>query len=168
MIAKKKEPVKPPTVKKPATAAKGASKPATAAVKPPAKKPAQNGTIQREKLKKGEIIRLEKVYFDANQYDIKPEVVPALTDLFTFLRANPDVSIEVGGHTNNLAAEKFSLELSTNRARAVADWLIAKGIAADRIQYKGYGWTRPILPNYTEDGRKKNQRVEIKILNING
>ena len=60
------------------------------------------------------------------------------------------------------------MELSINRAKSVANWLVSKGIPANRVQYKGYGWTKPILPNTTADGRKKNQRVEATILNSNG
>jgi outer membrane protein OmpA-like peptidoglycan-associated protein len=58
--------------------------------------------------------------------------------------------------------------LSTNRAKSVADWLVAKGISSDRIQFKGYGWKMPVEPNTTPEGRRKNQRVEVKILNMNG
>lgn len=120
--------------------------------------------------KKNVVYRLEKVYFDANKYEVRPESEAELTELFEFLRKRPDISIEVGGHTNNAMwpNEAFAMELSTNRAKAVADWLIKKGIPANRVLYKGYGWTKPILPNTTTEGRRKNQRVEATILNSNG
>jgi outer membrane protein OmpA-like peptidoglycan-associated protein len=164
-IAKKPE-AKRPTP--PQRTSKGvATKPDT--VKKLQNKPVAKPTVPTDgKFKKGEVFQLENVYFDANKYEIKDEIEPALNELYRTLRSNPNVTIEVGGHTNNLAAEKFALELSTNRAKAVADWLIRKGIPEDRIQYKGYGSKWPIKPNYTEEGRKMNQRVEIKILNING
>ena len=98
----------------------------------------------------------------------KAESEAELTRLFEFLNDNPGVVIEVRGHTNNLMWPNvdFANELSTNRAKEVADWLIAKGIAANRIQSKGFGWTMPVEPNINAEGRKKNQRVEVKILSM--
>ncbi len=127
-------------------------------------------TMERKTVKKGRSYRLDKVYFDTNKYDIKEASEEGLDELFQFLRNNPDVTVEIGGHTNNVMwpDSSFANQLSTNRAKAVANWLISKGIAADRVLYKGYGWTKPIEPNITEDGRRKNQRVEITILNMNG
>ena len=74
--------------------------------------------------------------------------------------------IEIGGHTNGLCSTEFCNELSEKRAKAVADYFAAKGIKMSRLQYKGYGKTKPLKSNNTEGGRKKNQRVEIKILNL--
>jgi outer membrane protein OmpA-like peptidoglycan-associated protein len=126
--------------------------------------------IERATVRKGRVYRLEKVYFDANQYQIKAESEPELTGLLKFMTENPDVQLEVGGHTNNSMwpNEAFALELSTNRAKAVADWLVARGIASARVFYKGYGWKFPIEPNTTDVGKRKNQRVEVKILTMNG
>ncbi|MCB0574732.1 MAG: OmpA family protein, partial [Saprospiraceae bacterium] len=91
-------------------------------------------------------------------------------ELYLFLLNNPDVTVEIGGHTNNAMwpDSAFANQLSTNRAKAVAHWLVTKGIDSNRVQFKGYGWTKPIEPNITEEGRRKNQRVEITILNMNG
>lgn len=131
--------------------------------------PEPNSTkISRAGLKKGSVIRLDKVYFDADKYVIREESVPALMDVYQFMVENPDVVLEIGGHTNNRPTEDFAQTLSTSRAKSVADWLIAKGISADRVQYKGYGKKYPIDTNATAQGRKRNQRVEIKILSMNG
>jgi len=126
--------------------------------------------MERKNVKTGKVFRLEKVYFDADKYEIKTESEGELFELFKFLRDNPDVAVEVGGHTNNKMwpNETFATELSTNRAKAVAEWLISKGISANRVQSKGYGWKYPIEPNTTEAGKRKNQRVEVKILKIDG
>jgi outer membrane protein OmpA-like peptidoglycan-associated protein len=120
--------------------------------------------------KKNVVYRLEKVYFEANKYELKPESEAQLAELLAFLRKRTDIVIEVGGHTNNQMwpNDAFALELSTNRAKSVANWLISNGIPSNRVQYKGYGWTKPILPNTTTEGRRKNQRVEATILNSNG
>lgn len=124
--------------------------------------------ISRTGLKKGSVIRLDNVYFDADKYVIKSESVPALMEVYNFLLENQDVVLEIGGHTNNRPTDDFAQTLSTSRAKSVADWLIGKGIASERVQYKGYGKKYPVDSNTTADGRKRNQRVEIKILSING
>jgi outer membrane protein OmpA-like peptidoglycan-associated protein len=120
--------------------------------------------------KKNVVYRLEKVYFEANKYELKAESETQLAELLAFLRKRTDIVIEVGGHTNNQMwpNDAFALELSTNRAKSVANWLISNGIPANRVQFKGYGWTKPILPNTTAEGRRKNQRVEATIINSNG
>jgi outer membrane protein OmpA-like peptidoglycan-associated protein len=125
-----------------------------------------NNKIDRKTLKKGSIIQLDYVYFDVNKYNIKPETEPALKWLADFLRLNPDIVIEVGGHTNNNPSDEYAKELSTYRARSVAEWLIRHGSPASQVQYKGYGKSMPLVPNTDSEGRRKNQRVEITILNI--
>jgi outer membrane protein OmpA-like peptidoglycan-associated protein len=159
----------------PATAPKG---PKIAAATPPhsqASKPANKPEdkvpvkMERKNVKKGKVFRLEKVYFDADRYDIKPESEDELNELFNFLKENPDVVVEVGGHTNNnlLPHADVAIELSTNRAKSVADWLTSRGIPDHQVQFKGYGYTQPVWPNTSELGKRKNQRVEIKILSFN-
>lgn len=160
VIADKKAPTTPP---KPSGTGKGDTGESASA--PPVE--TDKSSIDRSKIRKGMVLRLEKIYFDANKYAIKEECLPALDDLYRFLNNNPDVIVEVRGHTNNrVTNEALATELSTMRAKSVADWLIAKGISNSRVQYKGYGWTQPIEPNTTPEGRQKNQRVEIKILSM--
>lgn len=161
-VAAAPKPAKPntTTAKSPVAQKKPETAPATAAVAP--------AKISRAGLKKGSVIRLDKVYFDADKYIIREESVPALMEVYNFLNENPDVVLEIGGHTNNRPTDDFAQTLSTSRAKSVADWLIAKGIAPDRVQFKGYGKKYPIETNATPEGRKRNQRVEIKILSING
>lgn len=161
-VAAAAKPAKPntTTAKSPVTQKKPDTAPATAAATP--------AKISRTGLKKGSVIRLDKVYFDADKYIIREESVPALMEVYNFMTDNPDVVLEVGGHTNNRPTDDFAQTLSTSRAKSVADWLIAKGIAPDRVQFKGYGKKYPIETNATPEGRKRNQRVEIKILSMNG
>ena len=134
----------------------------------PKKAIAPTTTIGGKTVKKGSIFRLEKLYFDVDKSELKNESETELERLLGFLQNNPGVIIEVRGHTNNQMWPNvdFANELSTERAKAVADWLIAKGIAASRVQYKGFGWTMPVEPNINAEGRKKNQRVEVKILSM--
>lgn len=128
----------------------------------------ESNDLKNKTLKKGDIIRVDKLYFDANQYAIKPEAERALQDILNYLRQHPRVVVEVGGHTNNRAAESFALDLSTNRARAVAEWLTERGVQESQVQYKGYGWKMPIQSNDTPEGRSRNQRVEFKIISTEG
>ncbi len=146
---------------KPPIASKGGTSSQTASAPSPSK-------INRDGLKSGSVIRLDKVYFDADKYVIKSESVPALLEVFDFLTENQDVILEIGGHTNNRPSEDFAQTLSTSRAKSVAEWLISKGISPDRVQFKGYGKKHPIETNATPEGRRRNQRVEIKILSMNG
>jgi len=124
--------------------------------------------ISRKDLKKGQTIKLNKLYFDINESTIGENSYGALNEIYDFLRYNEDVVIEIGGHTNGNCDDEFCDELSMTRAKAVADYLANKGIAGERLEYKGYGKRNPISSNKTAGGRKKNQRVEIKILSMNG
>ena len=79
---------------------------------------------------------------------------------------NPGSVIEVGGHTNGIPSHEFCDQLSTERAKAVAQFLVDKGLPASRLTYKGYGKRKPVASNNTPDGRARNQRVEIKIVRL--
>ena len=87
-----------------------------------------------------------------------------LRNLINILNAYPRMRIEVGGHTDGKGTVEYNKKLSENRARAVVEYLISKGLEPRRLQYKGYGKSKPIAPNDTEEGRSQNRRVEITIL----
>jgi outer membrane protein OmpA-like peptidoglycan-associated protein len=74
--------------------------------------------------------------------------------------------IEIGGHTDSHGSLAYNTTLSDNRAKSVVEYLIEKGIAADRLEYKGYAFTQPIATNDTDEGRQQNRRVEFKVLSI--
>ena len=76
----------------------------------------------------------------------------------------PKMVIEIGGHTDNKGSLEYNTTLSTNRAKAVVDYLIKHGVAKERLSYKGYAYQNPIDTNDTEEGRQNNRRVEIEIL----
>ncbi len=135
----------------------------------PAAKPNEESRLQgltRADLKKGSIVRLERLFFKADSSAINATSLPVLDEIYTFLKANPDVVIEVGGHTNGRPPDEFCDKLSTARAEAVVDYLARKGIERARLYPKGYGKRNPIASNATELGRKRNQRVEIKVLSM--
>ncbi len=117
-------------------------------------------------LKKGYILKLNQLHFEADSTTITLFAEQQLKQLYQFLVQNQSLKIEIGGHTNALPPAAYCNQLSKQRAKNIANYLIKKGIAATRIDYKGYGKTQPIATNKTLGGRKQNQRVEIKILAI--
>jgi outer membrane protein OmpA-like peptidoglycan-associated protein len=124
--------------------------------------------VDAAKLKKGDVLQISNLYFDADKSDIKYESESTLNTLYELMSRNPKIVIEIGGHTNNQLGTERANTLSNDRAKAVSDWLVAKGIPANRIQFKGYGKTQPLVPNDTPVNKKKNQRVEVKILSVTG
>jgi outer membrane protein OmpA-like peptidoglycan-associated protein/tetratricopeptide (TPR) repeat protein len=112
----------------------------------------------------GATIVLKNVFYETDKYDLKPQSTVELNKVVSFLKANPNVKIEVSGHTDNTGSAEHNNSLSKNRAKSVYDYLISQGIAADRLTYKGYGATKPIADNATEAGKAKNRRTEMKII----
>ena len=117
-------------------------------------------------LKLGQTIKVDKLYFEADSATIQPASYAVLEEIYTFLNENNNVSIEIGGHTNSLPEDAYCDRLSTARAKNIAEYLYDKGIPESRISYKGYGKRQPIASNQTVEGRRKNQRVEIKIVSL--
>lgn len=117
-------------------------------------------------IREGTVIRLNNIYFEANKSDLKPESSAALDELVTFLKENPNIYVEIGGHTNGLPNDAFCAKLSNDRAKEVVDYLISKSIPADHLTWKGYGKSFPIADNTTAEGRRKNQRVELKVIRV--
>lgn len=124
--------------------------------------------LDRNKLKVGETIRMDQLFFKSDSSSITEPSLPVLNEVYVFLDENPDVVVEIGGHTNGIPPHDYCDRLSTARAKAVADYLSRKGIDRDRLKYKGYGKRKPIETNKSAYGRKRNQRVEVKILSFNG
>ncbi len=131
----------------------------------PKKEPSLAG-FKKSELKKGQIIRMDKLFFEADKAEIKKASDEILTEVYVFLEENKDVIVEIGGHTNDIPPHNYCDSLSTERARAVAEYLSKKGIEKRRLQYKGYGKRKPLFSNRTEYGRRRNQRVEIKVLDF--
>ena len=112
----------------------------------------------------GQSIRLNNIFFQSGKAILKPESFSELNRVVEFMAGSPTIKIEISGHTDNVGSDVLNLNLSNARAKAVADYLIRKGIASDRIQSKGYGMTKPVASNATADGRAQNRRVEFVIL----
>ena len=117
-------------------------------------------------LKKGETISVDQLNFEINSFKITNDSRPVLNDIYTFLNKNSKVSVEIGGHTNRFCDTDYCQTLSTNRAKAVVDFLVQKGIPSNRLTYRGYGKTQQITFSKNAEMQKQNQRVEIKILSL--
>lgn len=115
-------------------------------------------------IKKGEKIILKHIYFKPSSWDLLPTSYPELEKVYRYMRANPTMTIQVQGHTDIGSTADYNLRLSENRAKAVAEWLISKGIKNERISYKGFGNTKPIADNNTSEGRAKNRRIEFEVI----
>ncbi|HVK40228.1 MAG TPA: OmpA family protein [Candidatus Kapabacteria bacterium] len=112
----------------------------------------------------GATIRLNNIFFDFAKSELRGESFPELARAIEFLNGNPNVTIEVGGHTDNVGADADNLALSESRARAVLEYLRAQGIDASRLTSRGYGETKPVASNGTDEGRQRNRRVEFTIV----
>ena len=126
--------------------------------------------IVLEKLVKGAAIVLNNIFFDTNKATLRPESNIEIEKLFYIMKRNPAISMEVLGHTDNKGIETVNTTLSRNRAQAIVNELVKRGIDSKRLESKGFGSTMPIAPNSLPDGKpneegmKLNRRIEIKIL----
>lgn len=107
---------------------------------------------------------LDNIYFEENKWELLPQSDSTLTTLLNLMKQWPKLTIEISGFTDNTGNEAHNQLLSENRARAVANFLIEKGISETRIFHKGYGSQNPISDNLSDTGRRKNRRVEFKVL----
>jgi OOP family OmpA-OmpF porin len=131
----------------------------------------QEGDVPEEKqvfeitqIEKNQPIVLKNIFFDSDQSILKAASFTELNQLFDFLQKNKNVKIAIHGHTDNRGNDTYNLNLSASRAHTVMDFLIKKGIAAERLQSKGWGEIQPVETNDTKEGREKNRRVEFLIL----
>ena len=112
----------------------------------------------------GQIIRLNNIFFETGKAELKPESNFELEKLTAFLLDNSNINIEISGHTDNVGGEQTNLKLSEDRANAVVNYLIKKAIPSNRLIAKGYGETKFVATNDTDEGRQLNRRVEFVIL----
>jgi outer membrane protein OmpA-like peptidoglycan-associated protein len=123
-------------------------------------------TILLEKIAVNKSIVLRNIFFDTGKATLRPESEIEIITLYKLLADNPDMYIEISGHTDNVGSAASNKKLSLNRAKAVLDNLVAKGIDATRLKCEGYGFSQPIAPNTTAEGRQQNRRTEFKVLKI--
>jgi len=127
-------------------------------------KPAKVNNMQVDTIKLGQTYTLNNIYYKTNSADLDPRSLIVIDEFVEFLKANPNIKIEVYGHTDSQGDDKSNLALSTDRAFSVRDLLLEKGIAEKRLKnFKGFGASQPIADNLTEAGRAKNRRTEFVI-----
>jgi outer membrane protein OmpA-like peptidoglycan-associated protein len=163
-----KLPPPPPRKQVPDTATLIAKQPVTKPVTQPAApvgQQQQQALPQVETVKSDSLIVLSEVLFEVNSFKLKPELYPELDSLVAFMQKNPSTKIEISGHTDASGNEAHNRRLSENRADAVAEYVVDKGIETSRVTFNGYGSARPIGSNDSEEGRRRNRRVEILIHN---
>jgi outer membrane protein OmpA-like peptidoglycan-associated protein/tetratricopeptide (TPR) repeat protein len=107
-----------------------------------------------------------QVLFDNNSYALLPASLPELNKLVQILEENPGMHIQISGHTDNIGKAADNLTLSTSRAKAIVQYVSSKGIATDRLTYKGFGSTEPIATNETAAGRALNRRTSFTITKL--
>jgi len=120
--------------------------------------------IDLEKAAEGTTAILQNIFFDVDKYDLKDKSVTELQKILRFLRENPSFHVEISGHTDNSGSSAYNLQLSQKRSESVNNFLIENGIESQRVTTKGYGSSRPIADNSTEEGRQKNRRIEFKLI----
>jgi outer membrane protein OmpA-like peptidoglycan-associated protein len=127
--------------------------------------PGEKTHIVIEMIKRGMVITLEGVKFDFNKATLRPESYHILTEAAKILKNHPEIKVELQGHTDSVGSDSYNMELSDARANAVRDYLIKiHNIAPSRLFATGYGETRPVATNGTEEGRAQNRRVDFLIL----
>jgi outer membrane protein OmpA-like peptidoglycan-associated protein/tetratricopeptide (TPR) repeat protein len=120
--------------------------------------------ISLQPLEVNATIVLNNVFFDVNKFELKSESQVELDKLVQLLKDNPTLKIQISGHTDNVGKPADNLALSNNRAKAVVNYLVTKGIPVQRLTAKGFGEMQPVADNKTEDGRAKNRRTEMNVI----
>ncbi len=107
--------------------------------------------------------RVNNIFFDFNKWDLKPASFFELDRLVRFLESNPDIRIVIAAHTDDIGGDAYNIDLSNRRAQSVVTYLIEHNITAQRLESIGYGESRPVAPNDSEENRALNRRVEFRI-----
>jgi outer membrane protein OmpA-like peptidoglycan-associated protein len=108
---------------------------------------------------------LDTIYFDPNKTTINPTAAKALDQNGAILKENPQIKVEIGGHTDSSGSEKANQQISEKRALSVKKYIQDKfNIPDSRMIIKGYGATKPIADSQTKEGRSKNRRVEFRVI----
>ena len=109
------------------------------------------------------VITLNAVLFDFDSYTLGKAISATLDSLASFINQRSLLEVRISGHTDNVGRESHNLRLSSKRAEAVAEYLIQKGVGQERVSFQGFGSSQPVLTNDTDEGKRRNRRVEILI-----
>jgi outer membrane protein OmpA-like peptidoglycan-associated protein/tetratricopeptide (TPR) repeat protein len=120
--------------------------------------------IGLQPIQEGNKVVLNNLFFEYKKSTLRPESKMELKAIHDFMVSNPQLSIEIGGHTDSIGSNKYNLALSEARALAVKKYLEKLGVEAKRLSSKGYSFSNPLASNQTEEGRKLNRRTEFLVL----
>jgi outer membrane protein OmpA-like peptidoglycan-associated protein len=113
-----------------------------------------------------QVFVLNNIFFDTDKFDLKSESKEELAIVVDLMKTNAGMVIEISGHTDNQGAVDYNIRLSESRAKSVVTYLIAAGVPASRLKFKGYGSSQPAAPNDTEANRALNRRIEMVVLKL--
>ena len=128
--------------------------------------PAAEPTWIEEPVSEKKVVTLEGICFSFDSYRLTPEALASLDQQAVILKEHPETKVEVEGHTDSKGTISYNRALSKRRARAVRLYLISKGISRERLMVRAHGASRPVASNETEEGRAKNSRVELNVLEL--
>lgn len=120
--------------------------------------------IDLEKAAAGSMAILNNIFFDVDKFDLKPKSIPELQKIIRFMRENPQIRVEISGHTDNSGQPAYNNQLSEKRALAVFHYLTQHEIEKNRLTPIGYGAAKPLATNDSEEGRQQNRRIEFRII----
>ncbi|GAB3223862.1 OmpA family protein [Hymenobacter seoulensis] len=120
--------------------------------------------IYLEPVRSGRSIVLNNLFFDTNKFELKSKSRTELNRLVGFMKQYPEIQVEISGHTDDVGSDEDNFLLSQSRAKSVYTYLISQGVKAERLRFKGYGETKPLMTNDTEEHRQQNRRIELRIL----
>ena len=122
--------------------------------------------IPLERIIAGSTVVLHNVFFETESHALQNESLAELNKVYEFLERNLSIQAEISGHTDNTGSPQHNMELSEQRAKAVVDFLVNKGIRRERLLSVGYGEEVPVAENNSEEGRGLNRRTELKIVRL--
>ncbi|WP_245553812.1 OmpA family protein [Cytophaga aurantiaca] len=127
-------------------------------------------TLYAKKLEVGEVYKIENIYYDYNKATIRNDAKPSLDQLITLLNQYPNMKIQLNSHTDCRGSDLYNMKLSQNRARAVVNYLVERGISIDRLKFRGFGETMPVnncdCLKCTEQQYQENRRTEFQIIQL--
>jgi outer membrane protein OmpA-like peptidoglycan-associated protein len=119
----------------------------------------------RVRLEDDELVILEKVHFDVDKDQVKPESLPLLQEVAAILLAHPEIEkVEIQGHTDDQGDDEYNLDLSQRRVESVRNLLVVQGVDAGRLEARGYGESQPLAEGQSDDARAANRRVQFVII----
>ncbi len=120
--------------------------------------------IKLSSIRVGSRMVLKNIFFKSGEVELLPSSMPEFERLIKFMQQYPKINIMVIGHTDNVGDSEYNLQLSQMRSKFLVDKLIEYGVSPERLDWDGYGDQKPVADNNTAQGRKKNRRIEFKII----